>query len=79
MTENSLRKVKMTDLHYLKTVIETTFDWYIRNCTEITDLAEYFSEEDEETMLSILSTGLRTLQERREMMEEGNMKRGDQL
>ena len=79
MSENTLRHVRGVDQTWLKESINTFISWYFMSCQEITDLAEYFGEDDADTVTSILSTGLRTLQERREMMEDGNMKRGDEL
>ena len=76
---NSLRQVTGTDRMYLKRNMEVFFDWYIRNCEEIIDLAQYFGEEEDDTVTSILSTGLSEIQNRVEMMKEGDMKRGDQL
>ena len=76
---NSLRSVTGTDMMYLKRNMEVFFDWYIKNCEEIIDLAQYFGEEEDDTVSSILSSGLREIQDRRDIMMEGDMKRGDQL
>ena len=76
---NSLRSVTGTDIMYLKRNMEVFFDWYIKNCEEIIDLAHYFGEEEDDTVSSILSSGLREIQDRRDILMEGDMKRGDQL
>ena len=79
MSENTLRQVKQTDHTWFKECVNTFIGWYFRNCQEITDLAEYFGEDDADTLTSVLSSGLREIQDRRDILMEADAKRGDQL
>ena len=79
VSENTLRQVKQADQYWLRQCTDTFISWYFRNCGEITAISEYFGEDDVDAMLDILNNGLRSIQDRIEMMKEGDMKRGDQL
>ena len=79
MSENTLRHVKQNDVTWFKECLDTFIGWYFRNCQEITDLGEYFGEDDADTLTSVLSSGLREIQNRRDMLMEADAKRGDEL
>lgn len=79
MSENTLRHVKQNDVTWFKECLDTFIGWYFRNCQEITDLGEYFGEDDADTLTSLLSSGLREIQNRRDMLMEADAKRGDEL
>ena len=79
MSENTLMQVKQADGYWFRECLDTFIQWYFRNCQEITELAEYFGEDDDDTVTSILSSGLREIQDRRDILTEADAKRGDQL
>ena len=74
---NTLRQVKYSDLYFLTEMIEKSVNWYIRHCEEITELAEFFQEEEDEVYKEIMDKGLREMQNIRDMMSEA--KKGDEL
>lgn len=76
---NSLKQVKDCDLFIFKLSISSFWNWYITNCDKVTDLASYFGEDDDELIPEILSSGMREVELRKELLEQGDMKRGDQL
>lgn len=77
MSDNTLKKVKYADLYYLTETIEKTINWYVKHCEDVTELSEFFQEEEDEVFKEILDKGLREMQNIMEMMKEA--KRGDEL
>ena len=79
MTDNTLRQVKHIDKYWLKQIINSAIDWYFMNCEEVTEIADFFGENESETFSDILTYGLREIQTRIDIMKEGNVKRGDEV
>lgn len=77
MSNNTLKKVKYSDLYYLTETIEKSVNWYVKHCEDVTELSEFFQEEEDEVFKEILDKGLREMQNIMEMMKEA--KRGDEL
>lgn len=79
MSDNTLRQVRHADLYYLKESISDFITWYVRNCEVITELSQYFGDDEAETLRDILNAGINTVRDRMEVLKEGDMKRGDEL
>ena len=75
--KNTLKQVRSDDLYWLKQILDTSINFYIRNCERITELAEIFGEDESDTWQGVLTRGLNSLEDSAELMKEA--KRGDEL
>lgn len=60
-THNTLCQVSDKDFLGFKICISTFMDWYVRNCDTICAISDAWIESEEDTVISILSRGLRSL------------------
>ena len=74
---NTFGKVSAKDLLSFKDSLGTFIHFYVVNSEHITELAEFFGETEDETVITILSIGLRGYRERMELLSDA--KRGDEL
>lgn len=74
---NSLREVRIGDLYLFKQCNSRMITWYVEHCEDMTELSEFFQQEEDDTFVDILDKGLKEMQIIMEMMKEA--KRGDEL
>ena len=70
-------KVSAKDLASFKDSLGTFIHFYVVNADIISSLSEFFCETEDETVLSVLSAGLREIQDRKVLLEDA--KRGDEI
>ena len=74
---NTMRQVSARDLASFKDSIGKFIHFYVVNADIISSLSDFFCETEDETILSIMSAGLREIQGRKVLLEDA--KRGDEL
>lgn len=72
MSENTLRHVKELDILGMKDAMDTFLNWYIRECDHIRQLSEIWIEDESDTIVSILSRGIASLDASTEIVKEAD-------
>lgn len=72
MSENTLRHVKELDILGMKDAMDTFLNWYIQECDHITQLSEVWIEDESDTIVSILSRGIASLDASTEIVKEAD-------
>ena len=72
MSENTLRHVKDLDMLGMKAAMDTFLNWYIRECDHIRQLSEVWIEDESDTIVSILSRCISSLDASTEIVKEAD-------
>ena len=71
-SENTLRHVKELDILGMKDAMGTFLNWYIRECDHIRQISEVWIEDESDTIVSILSRGIASLDASTEIVKEAD-------
>ena len=69
---NTLRKVTLGDMTSFKDCLSTFITWYQMNCEKLREIAEVWLESEDETLVSILSRGLTSLEQQTDIVKEAD-------
>ncbi len=69
---NTPRKVTLGDMTSFKDCLSTFITWYQMNRDKIREIAEIWIESEDETLVSILSRGLTSLEQQTDIIKEAD-------
>lgn len=69
---NTLRKVTEGDFLTFKECLYTFMNWYRSNCEKISEIAEVWMETEDDTLVSILSRGLTSMEQQTAIIKEAD-------
>ena len=67
---NTMRQVTDGDMLTFKGCLDTFIGWYVRNCENLTKIAEVWGETEEESLSSILSQGIIAVTDQTNIIKE---------
>lgn len=69
---NTLRQVTDGDMLTFKSCLDTFIGWYVRNCENISKMAQVWGETEDDTLTSILSRGIIDVADQTAILQEAN-------